>query len=84
MNLAISLVGAALAYLFIVGLALVWNRGANCSSTPKPGSFTEAIDIEGLERVLRDTSKDRSSSPIDSPYSTRLQGDRVAQEVHER
>jgi hypothetical protein len=66
MNLAVSLVGAALAYLFIVGLALVWNRGANCSSTPTPDS----------------TSKDRSSSPIDSPRSTRLQGDRVAQQLH--
>jgi hypothetical protein len=82
MNLAISLVGATLACLFIFGLALVWNRGANRSSTPRPGSFTEAMDIEGLERVLPDTSKDRSSSPLDSPCSTRLQGDRVAQELH--
>jgi hypothetical protein len=65
MNVAVVLVGAALAYLFIVGLALVWNRGANCSSTPKPDS----------------KSKDRSSSPIDSPCSTRLEGDCVAQEL---
>jgi hypothetical protein len=81
MNLAISLVGATLACLFI-GLALLWNRGANRGSTPRPGSFTEALDIEGLERVLPDTSKDRSSSPLDSPCSTRLKGDRVAQGLH--
>jgi hypothetical protein len=74
MNLAVSFVGAALAYLFIFGLVLVWNRGANRSSTPKPGP----------------TSKDRSSSPIDSPrradhhpWTTRRQGRASAEKAGE-
>jgi len=52
MNVAVILVGTALAYLFIVGLALVWIRGASGRSSRFP------------------------------PRSTRLQGDRVAQELH--
>jgi hypothetical protein len=37
MNVAVCLIliGAALAYLFIVGLALVWIRGASRRSMPK-------------------------------------------------
>jgi hypothetical protein len=66
MNVAVVLIAAALAYLFIAGLALVWIRGASHLSMPKP----PASDV-----LL--------SSPIDSPCSTRLQGDRVAQELHE-
>jgi hypothetical protein len=67
MSVAVILVGAALAYVFIVGLALVWIRGASHLCMPKPPA-----------------SEDLLLSSRFPPRSTRLQGDRVAQELHKR
>jgi hypothetical protein len=66
MNVAVVLIAGALAYLFIVGLALVWIRGASHLSTPKPPAIEDLL-----------------LSSRFPPCSTRLQGDRVAQELHE-
>jgi len=65
MNGAVILIATALAYLFIVGLALVWIRGASHLSMPKPPA-----------------SEDLLLSSRFPPRATRLQGDRVAQELH--
>jgi hypothetical protein len=67
MNVAVVLIAAALAYLFIVGLALDWIRGASHLSMPKPPAREDLL-----------------LSFRFPPCSTRLQGDRVAQEPHKR
>ena len=43
MNVAVVLIAAALAYLFIVGLALVWIRGASHLSMPKPPAREDLV-----------------------------------------
>jgi hypothetical protein len=65
MKLAICFASAALSYLFILGYALVWNRGANRRRMPKPASDSRSLPLSWLkdQRISENTSPRTLDNP---------------------